>query len=189
MWRNAPAQNRFVDERDHQRLYKQHLKALASAKPSVETHQEPLRKFQRSRRKRKPLWIFDGSKLQTEAPPEKLTRDVDVLSARSEPVPDGFRLPIADIAHTETQITRRVQSARAAPPRKPLRDRNALTRGEERPDVIRKRPIRTDLETVSEIYTPEPYTPVSFGADMWDTSDETDDDNRDCFELEEDTDF
>jgi hypothetical protein len=188
MWRNPPAQNRFVDERDHQRLYKQHLKALASAKPSVDTHHEPLRKFQRSKRKKKPLWIFDGSRLHTEAPPEKVMSDVDIFSARSEPVP---HLPIADIPRTETRVGRRIESARAALSRKPLRemrDRNPVKKTKHESDLIRKRPITPDFEPASEIHAPEFHPTVSFGADMWDTSDETDDENRDCFELD-DTDF
>jgi hypothetical protein len=186
MLKECPIQNRFVDEMDRQRLYKQHLKALACAKPSVETHQTPTKKFQRSKRRKKIHRIFDGSKLQEEFCTQKQTPDFDIFSTKSEPPSFRLRLPVTEAVKMEGRAARGAESARVVHRQKERP--KAAKRNKPLNDVIR--PRREELEkklTVPVVeVTREPT--VSFGADMWDTSDESDDEPCDlkCFALPDD---
>jgi hypothetical protein len=173
MWKERPIQNRFVDEMDRQRVYNQHLKALACAKPSVETHQTSTKKFQRSKRRKKAHRIFDGSKLQEEFCTQNQVPDFDIFSTKSEPPSFRLRLPVTEAVKMEVCAARGAESARVAHREKERP--KAAKRNKPVNDVIR--PRREELEkkpTVPVVEAPREPT-VSFGADMWDTSDEADD--------------
>jgi hypothetical protein len=201
MWKQPPVQNRFVDEMDRQRLYKQHLKALAAAKPSLDTHQTATRKFLNPKHKRRTHRIFDGSKIQEEFQTQKAVPEFDIFSARSEPVSFQLHLPVADPVKLECRATRGIESARPVHSNKRLRDRNTTKREKIGTDPIR-RPREAPaaarsvilVEDVSEIRSEEPppkaESGVAFGADMWETSDETEEQVSaiDCFELIDDDD-
>jgi hypothetical protein len=171
------AANRFLDELDHERCYQQHLKAIASMKPSIETHQEPAAKFRRRNRPR----IFNGNTAcpkakEYEADTHRKPYDFDIFSARSEP----RRLPIpCQIKDAPKQNHKRSQTTRPQQPKR--RPRAELIRRrteEEAPFVTNTGPA---VQVVAESLSSEEIK-VAFGDDMWDTSDENEE-TMNCFEI------
>jgi hypothetical protein len=176
---SARPRKKGLDEMSADRLYQQHLKALASMKPSINSHQEPPKKFEKSRGKKRR--IFNGSKLANR---EKVP-DIESMSARSEPEPSLGSIHTAT-AKAELRSPRRAQTSRATRPKQPLCELPPNVMADPETEVICTR--GEECETESGSFEPEGEG-VSFGADMWDTSDEAEND-PDCFDLEfEDLDF
>jgi hypothetical protein len=164
---------RCLDGLEQDRLYRQHLKAIESMKPSIDSHQEPLKKFRKIQRKDKAPRRFDGAKVRHA--PRTAEPDSEAMSTRSEPQTRAATA-MANVA----QIPRRAISARAVHSKLPVRGARRPAGGEE------KRAAAEPSDDAPSCPA-DPVLTVSFGADMWDTSDEMEEERRtdsDCFDLD-----
>jgi hypothetical protein len=148
--------SRLGDDKDRDRPLRQFTKAIALVKPSVEPRGEAMTKNRRSKETQRP------SHLQKNSDPDTQSKPPNVSSARNIP---------------KKRSSRQFETARSFYAKKPLGDCNAdrLTG----PESVRR--------SCSE--PPVPFCPmigefkVEFGADMWDTSDESEDEAIDKIEF------
>jgi hypothetical protein len=144
---------------EQDRLYKQHLKAIALMKPSIDSHQKPLKKFCPGQGKQKIVRIFNGSKIRHVQRTTEL--DSESMSTRSEPCPSQPPARPSTAMAKAAQLPRRAVSARAVHSKLP----------------VHKKEKEITLEP-SEITVEQSDLAVCFGADMWDTSDEMEEDQQ-----------
>jgi hypothetical protein len=159
---------------EQDRLYRQHLKAIALMKPSIDSHHEPLKKFQR---KDKIVRVFEGAKVRHA--PRIVQPDSESTSARSEPAPSQPQSRPATAIAKVAPAPRRAVSARAVHSKLTVRDCHSEEKVTDRCD-----PLPIAPPGLSD--PPALEQAVSFGADMWDTSDEMEEDQRsdsDCSDF------
>lgn len=213
MIREADTANRFVEEMNHERQYRQHMKTMAGLKPTLDTHYDAPAKYRKDKGANHRVRIFDGKKAV-----KKTEQDVDSLIEKKKPVEFNimsarpaerkFKLTDSKITKPAPAEKKRAQTARPAASRpvssaakvspKTTQKKDDLIRKKAEPAEIpsaRKRttskiPKTTEKrklvnspakpEPVREVQKPaviEEYQ-VTHGLDMWDTSDDEDEDEE-----------
>jgi hypothetical protein len=180
-----PAANRFVEEKDKDRRYKQHVRAIAKMKPSLDTRQQAVKKFTLSARKNPNLRVFDGEKAVRN---EKRREPNRHRSRKSESESEILSLA------SETSNISVGELDQCNPPHVSFEWRPKTAVPGPRPakvEVIRRPSEKCgshqSIPQQEEVFRREAKTgqfefdgmKVKYGLDMWDTSDE----ETDCFEL------
>jgi hypothetical protein len=154
--------SRLADEKDRDHPFKQASKVAALVKPSVEPRGDPSGKNRRSKEAR----VAEGSRAV------RSQKQTEIATARS-------RLPV-HATRTEKRSSREIETARSVYAKKPLGNCNADRLAV--PDLVHD-PKSEQRAAAAE--TTIPLCPVigqfkvEFGADMWDTSDESEPEEED----------
>lgn len=199
MKREADTANRVVEEMNHERQYRRHIKTMAALKPSVDTHLNVPSKFRKEKAQNHKVRIFDGKKAAKRAEKDvdeilekKKHTELNIFSAR--PTETKFRIDIksGEPAKPKQQERKRPETARPAAksrlPRPKSKNDDVIRRKDRnresshcasaRPKTAGKNPPKAK-EVVPEPPKPVEVAPktgeyvVTYGLDMWDTSDES----------------
>ena len=212
MKREADTANRVVEEMNYERQYRRHLKTLAALKPSVDTHYNVPSKFRKDKAQGHKVRIFDGKKAAKRAERDvdeilekKKHTELNIFSAR--PTETKFRIDIKaeEPTRPKTQEKKQPQTARPATksrlPRPKTKNDDVIRRKERTRDSSQcasARPKTARSETkqkpkekkvVAEPPKPVEVAPkageyiVTYGLDMWDTSDEYSEDESPLHEV------
>lgn len=199
MKREADTANRVVEEMNYERQYRRHLKQMAALKPSVDTHYNVPSKFRKEKAQNHKVRIFDGKKAAKRAERDvdeildkKKQTEFNIFSARAPETKFRIDIKALEPARPKPQEKKTSQTARTNTKSRLPRPKTA-----KQDDVIRRkdrsrdssqcasaRP-KTAKKHVKETAPPQPEPPkpaevapkageyvVTYGLDMWDTSDE-----------------
>lgn len=160
MIREADTANRFVEEKNHERQYRQHMKTMKTLKPTLDTHYDAPAKYRKDNKAtNQRVRIFDGQKAV-----RKMDQDVDSIAEKKKPVEMKSARPVERKLRLDSKPTKtapadktRAQTARPAASRPVSSTAKPTLRTQKKDDLIRKKTDTT--ETTSARKTKSKITP------------------------------